>query len=286
MLVEALKGALGSESVHFGADSAVREPRSWVPSGVPDMDAFLDREGRGWPSGRLVEIFGGEATCKTGIGYALIAQVQKAGGAAILYPAEGNWDAWLAEQYGVDLDQLILGDDNTVEGVFESFNRAMRRARDGLLVGMIDSIAALGTRDEIKAAEEGEPFGRDRSAQVRALLLSQAMRRMGNALPHTNAILFCVNQDRDNPDVIYGDKAKPPGGRALKFYASIRLKLDVVQKVKRQVQGKVRVAGFKLRITSVKNRLARPFQDVTIFLDFEKGLMAVKSPKPEKKGTR
>lgn len=277
VLVESLRGSLGTERVHLASDSDQGEPRMFITSGVPDLNKVLDREGRGWPSGRIVEIFGGEATCKTGVGYALIAEAQKVGGVAILYPAEGNYDEWLAQQYGIDIDRLIIGDDETVEGVFESFNRAIRKSKGGLVIGMIDSIAGLATREEIKAAEEGAPFGRDRSAQVRALLLSQALRRMGAYIPRTNAILFCVNQVRENPDISYGEKVKAPGGRALKFYASVRLKIETIQKVKRQRQGKTRVAGFKLKITAVKNRLARPWQEAMLQLDFDKGLLPLKT---------
>lgn len=269
----ALRAVLGDDRVHSGSSSDLGEPRMFVPSGVPDLDLVLDREGRGWPSGRIVEVYGGEATCKTGLGYALIAQAQKLGGAAVLYPSEGNWDEWLAEQYGVDLVKLALGDDETVEGIFDSWNDALHVAgKDGLLVGMIDSVAGMSTRAEL--AEEG--ITQTRSAQLRAQMMSKALRKIGATMPRTSAILFCVNQVRDAVDVQYGEKAKPPGGRALKFYASVRLRLESIGRVTRQRGGQKYVAGFKLRITAEKNRLARPFQQATIMLHFEKGLLPLK----------
>lgn len=282
-LADAVAEELGSDAVHRGTMSDLGEPRLWVPSGVPDLDNILDRERRGWPSGRIVEIYGGEATCKTGIAYALIAEVQKMGGDAALFMGEGNYDEWLALQYGIDLEHLIIGDDNTVEGVFGAANRMMRAAPRQLMIAVIDSVAGLMTREELAAIERGDPFGRDRSAQVRALLISQAMRRMGAHVPRTNMILFLVNQVRDNPDAMYDKKAKPPGGKAIKFYSSIRLRLEIISKYKRQRGGKTFVAGFKLKLTSEKNRLARPWSEATILLDFEKGLLPIKKAKARKR---
>lgn len=286
-LADAVASVLGSDRVHMGSTSDQGEPRLWVPSGVPDLDLVLDREGRGWPVGRIVEVYGGEATCKTGLAYALIAEVQRMGGDAILYPCEGNYDEWLAEQYGIDIRKLILGDDETVEGVFGSFSKALRHVgRTGLLVAVIDSIAGMATRAELETdrGDDLDEIKRDRSAQVRALLLSQAFRRMGARVPRANCILFCINQVRDNPDAAYGKKTKPPGGKALKFYASVRLELEIIKRVQRLRAGKKYTAGFHLRITAIKNRLARPYQQAEIMLDFEKGLLPIKRTK--KKSTR
>lgn len=275
-LTAALRSVLGDDRVHAGSNSELGEPRAFVPSGVPELDLVLDRDGRGWPAGRIVEVFGGEATCKTGLGYSLIAQAQRLGGAAVLYPSEGNWDEWLATQYGVDLDRLVLGDDETVEGIFDSWRDAMKVAgTSGLLVGMIDSVAGMTTRAEL----EEEELKRGRAAQIRAMMISTALRRIGAEMPRTSAILFCVNQVRDAVDIQYGEKAKPPGGRALKFYASVRLRLESIGRVSRQRAGQKYVAGFKLRIIAEKNRLARPFQSATIMLDFEKGLLPLKQKK-------
>lgn len=280
-VANAVKNVLGTDRVHNAAGTDRGEPRIFIPSGVPELDLVLDREGRGWPGGRIVEVYGAEATCKTGIGYALIAQCQRLGGTGILYPAEGNWDEWLAQRYGIDLASLVLADDPTVEGVFTSWFQAMVACGpDGLLTGMIDSIAGMTTKAELEELEEGDIMKRDRSAQVRALLLSAALRKLGAAIPRHNAILFCVNQVRENPDVMYGEKKKPPGGMALKFHASIRLRLEMLGKYKRTRKGEKYVAGVKLRVTAEKNRLARPWASADILLDFDEGLL----PMPKKKG--
>jgi recombination protein RecA len=273
---KAVASVLGSDAVHRGSDSDLGVPRTFIPSGVPELDKVLDREGRGWPGGRIVEIFGAEATAKTAVGYALIAQAQKLGGSAIIYPSEGNYDEWLAQRYNIDESNLILGDDNTVEGIFSSWRKAIKVAgKDGLLIGMIDSIAGISTQ-----AELDEPvLKRDRHAQIRAQMISSSLRRMGAEIPRTSSILFCVNQVRENPDVLYGEKRKPPGGMALKFYASIRLKLESLGKITREQKGKKYTAGFKLRITAVKNRLAKPYQQADFILDYEKGLLPLSKKK-------
>jgi len=276
--VDAVASALGSDFVHKANESDLGEPRMFIPSGVPELDEVLDRGKRGWPVGRIVEIYGAEATCKTGIGYSLIAEAQKLGGDAVLFSAsEGNFDEWLAAQYGIDLDRLIVVDDPTVEGVFSAFDKLLDVVgQDGLLVAVVDSVASLTTKDEL----EDESFNQDRAIQHRALLLSKALRKIGAKIPKTNAILFCINQVRDNTDPTMA-KAKPPGGRALKFYASIRLRLEFPQgsKVRRQKGGKKFVAGFKVLITAEKNRLAHPYQSATIIIDFHEGLRSATTSK-------
>jgi recombination protein RecA len=196
-LAEAVSEVLGSHAVHRASDSDRGIPRLFIPSGIPDLDLVLDREGRGWPVGRIVEVFGAEATIKTGVGLALIGKCQQMGGDGILWPCEGEYDEWLALKYGIDLDRLILGDDATVEGVFGSFSKAMTKiGRKGLLVGMIDSIAGMNTKAELEDFEATGEIKRDRSAQLRAMMLSSSLRKTAAAIPRTNTILFCVNQIR------------------------------------------------------------------------------------------
>jgi len=261
-----------------GHNSELGTPRAFIPSGVPELNEVLDREGRGWPVGRIIELYGGEATAKSGIAYALLAETQKAGGVAALYPSEGNYDEWLAIQYGIDLDSLILADNETVEGIFGSFRQGLRQiGKNGLFVAVIDSIAGMSTEAELA----DEELRRDRSAQIRALMISSALRKIGAMIPRTNAILFCVNQLRDAVDVQFGQKSKPPGGRALKFYASIRLRLESLGKVTRTRAGKKYVTGFQVRITAEKNRLARPYQTADIYVDYEQGLRSLKEFKKD-----
>ena len=151
-----------------------------------------------------------------------------------------------------------------------------------MFVGMVDSVAGMTTRAELEELEAGEEIKRDRSAQIRALMISAALRKLGGAIPRTNAILFLVNQVRDDPDSQYGG-AKPPGGKAIGFYASIRLEIKFLGKYKRTVKGKVKVAGFNLKVIAVKNRLADPYAEADIRLDFERGLLPMKDKKGKKR---
>jgi recombination protein RecA len=278
-LISSIDAVLGSDSVHRSNHFDCADPEIFIPSGLPLFDTILDREGRGWPVGRIIEIYGAEATAKTGIAYSLIAAVQKMGGEAILYPAEGNVDHWMLERYGVDLDRLIIPPDpmkhGTVEGVFSSFRAALNNlTSDRLLVGVIDSVAGLSINSELTE----DDIQRDRAAQVRAFMMSKAMRKIGAIIPKKNAILFCINQVRAVGDDTTGRaKPKSPGGMALKFYASIRIRLEMVEKIWRQKSGQRYVAGFKIKATAEKNRLARPYETVTVMLDFEKGLIELPS---------
>jgi len=273
-LAEEVAGILGTNAVHQGRDNVLGVPKQFIPSGVPDLDELLDREARGFPTGRIVEVFGASATCKTGFGYALIAQAQKLGGSAVIFPSEGNVDTWLLEQYGCNLDHLMIADSNRVEDVFKVCNLLIQKQKDAApLVILIDSVAGLCTKEEL----DNPDFDRDRSAQVRALLISKALRKIGALIPSKNVILFLINQVRDGGMTLSGvkSKSKPPGGQAIGFYCSVRLRLEAGQKKWRQVKGKKFVSGMQLKITSEKNRLARPYQTTVIFLDFEEGLKAI-----------
>jgi recombination protein RecA len=286
-VVASLESVLGGNSVHSGASSDQGEPTIWIPSSVPGLDIVLDREERGWPGGRIVEVYGGPGSCKTGLGYAVIAEAQKLGGVGVLYPCEGNYDEWLAKEcYGVDPARLVIPDEHdTVEAVFGSWTKLMRDAgKRGLIVGVIDSIANLSTKDELEDPE----ISRTRAQQIRALLISQAMRKIGARIPKTKTLLFCINQTREGETGPAGvkSKPKPPGGSSIKFMASVRLRLEVLQKRWKQRDGMKTVGGFDLRVTAEKNRMARPFQMSTLRLDFDNGWTDPKAKKSKKKTTR
>lgn len=270
-LVGQIEGILGKHTVHQGHDNVLGTPKMFIPSGVPDLDEVLDREGRGMPTGRIVEAYGAPASCKTGFAYALIAQTHLAGGKAVIFPSEGNVDTWLLEQYGVDFDRLIIADSNVVEDVFKVINLMVKvQPDDEPLIVVIDSVAGLCTKEELN----NDDFDKDRSAQVRALLISKALRKLGALVPRKNVILYLINQVRDGGTTPSGvkSKSKPPGGQAIGFYCSIRLRLELGNKKWKQSKGKKYVAGVALKVTAEKNRLARPFQTCDLFLDFSEGL--------------
>jgi recombination protein RecA len=287
--VEGLEEALGADDAHD------IDPEVFIPSRVPGLDAVLDREGRGWPAGTIVEIYGAEATCKTGFAYALMASVQKAGGRAFLFPAEGNLDWWLMRQYGIDTEKVEypeLEDEDAprygkkghfrprpdpkacacVEPVFEKCIELMEDSMsdDQVVVAVIDSVAGLQTTDEFT----DDKIERDRDHQVRAQLISKSFRKIGPRIPNSKMILFLVNQVREGDGGMPGikSKPKPPGGWAIRFSCSVRLRLEIIEKKHAQKDGMSYVKGFKLKITSEKNRMAYPFATKTILLDLQEGL--------------
>jgi len=277
-LADRLSESLGSESFHLGG-SGLCSPRIYIPSLIPDLDQVLDREGRGWAGGRIVELYGASATSKTGIGYALGASCQQQGGDFILIPAEGNVDEWLLRQYGVDLDTLLIVDKNTVEEIFFFVKKVLEDTETPTVI-MIDSLAGMCTKEEF----ESDTFERDRAAQLRAFLTSKALRKISTIVPKTNTILFMINQVREGATVgVLKQKDKPTGGHAIGFYCDIRIRLENIGRINRTKAGKKYVAGFKLRATAEKNRLAEPFATSEFMLDFDKGMSSMPEKKTKKK---
>jgi recombination protein RecA len=133
---------------------------------------------------------------------------------------------------------------------------------------MVDSIAALSTKAEL----EEEKLNRGRQSQIRGMMMDYALKKVAGLIPSRKAILFCVNQLRDRTDVQYGETKKPPGGNAMKFYASVRIRIKLLGKWKRTKGGKSYIAGFKLLLISEKNRLNDPYKQMEIWLDFKRGL--------------
>lgn len=278
----ALRKVLGSDAVHVGSTSDRGEPRLWIPSSCDEINELIS-EGKGWPVGRIIECYGGEATVKTGFGYDVIAAVQMMGGIGVLIPTEGNIDEWLARRYGVDTDAWLTPDVATLEDVDRTILSTLKKVGKEQLIAFVwDSVAGTTTQAEL----DDPDLKRDRAGQIRAALMSKMFRRIGGTLPEYNAILFCINQVRDNPDAMFGEKDKPTGGRALPFYSCVRMKLTMTGKHSRQVKGKRKVTGFRVKAYTKKNRVSPPFQEVEILCDFEKGLVPVPKKKGRKKKTK
>lgn len=279
-LAKAAKSVLGSDAVHKGSNTEFGEPKMFISTGLEGFDLLLDKGGLGWPCGRTIEIYGGEQTCKSGIAYDLLARTQRLGGVGVLFPSEGEYSEWLAVQYGVDLDRLIIGDSNVIEDVFKTIDKMIAVSDgDAPVTFVIDSIAGLETREEYNSEE----YTKDRQQQIRAFLLRKALRKLSIKIPKTKAILFMVNQisEGESTPQGYKSKGKPPGGTAPKFFAAVRLRLENIGKVMKTVKGKKQAAGFDVRIIAEKNRLARPYQQTELRVDFDRGLIPI--PKKEKK---
>jgi len=217
-----------------------------ISSGSIALDVALGVGG--FPRGRVIEVFGPEASGKTSLALSVVAQAQKAGGVAAFVDAEHALDPTWAEVIGVNLDDLLISQPDTGEQALEIVETLVRSGAIDVIV--IDSVAALVPRAEI----EGE-MG-DAMIGVQARLMSQALRKLTAAISKSRTIVIFTNQLRHKIGVMFGNPETTPGGLALKFYASVRLDMRKIEAIK---EGEV-VTGSRHRVRVVKNKIAPPFR--------------------------